>query len=272
MRRLLAKGIMAAAGLLVLAGCVNIDQEILVKKDGSGQFVGVVDVPDMSAMLAALGGAKEDGNAAEAAQKQALEEAKKTAEALAAKIEGAKVESVELVPAADKKPARIKTVVSFPDINKVNLEMINDRQEQEAKDDDDDDDDDGRITYKDGVLTIKNDSSDEVFDKLGDMGDDEARQQLKQALPFMPDGTMRIAIRVEGAITETNARHVNKDKTAVLLGSVPIKGLLEAMLNKSEDLAKANKIEDKAERAKAVEALIPGLKLEGAETITIKFQ
>ena len=85
------------------------------------------------------------------------------------------------------------------------------------------------------------------------------------------DAVHQLVIRVEGIIQETNARHVSEDRTAIILASFPMKELALAMMDKTEELNKIAEIKNREEKAKALEALIPGLKVEVAKDIFVRF-
>lgn len=256
----------ALLALATLAGCVGVDNEILVRRDGSGQLVQTMSLPDLGSMFKSAG--FEGGEEIIAQQRQeVLRHARSVADELVAGIPGGEVETVELV---EGPPARIRTVISFPDVNAVNLAAL---VGAAPPADLDNEANPLAITCRDGRLEIRNNTA-RGFDAEAaeSLFTDEQKKNLQMYVKMMDESPIRMSVRVEGRITETNARHLNQDRTALLLVSVPLKGFVEAVLGRSADLRKALAIGDAPRRAEALELLVPGLKLDPTEEITVLFE
>lgn len=101
------------------------------------------------------------------------------------------------------------------------------------------------------------------------------RDMARAALPFMKGRSLRVTVAMEnGRVAETNARHRLADDSGVVLANVPMDAFLEALLDdaKRAELEKIRDIPDPDEQLRAAENLVPGLAMDGAREIIVRFE
>ena len=110
----------------------------------------------------------------------------------------------------------------------------------------------------------------------GDAPDDkekEAVAEMFENIGMEDDMTLCFTIRMEGGFQETSARHAGEDKATITIFSGSYKSLCRAALDQFEEVKRIFEAADNVveEVAKALEALVPGLKMEVAEEIVVVF-
>ena len=248
-----------AVSALLLGGCINLESELFVKKDGSGQ---ITVTKNINPMMAGMMGGGEDG------EDSKLEEAEAEAEALAARIPGGEVVSVD-----DLGGGKMRIVVGFPDVNGLDPKVLSSTTNI-GESEGDDEDYGSTFRFAGGVLTYTNKNPKDT-EKLGEMGDqfgdEEQRENLQMFLPMLEGAGLSLTIRVDGPIAETNARHA--DGSVVTLVSLPLGAFISAAINKSDEFKAIGQATagDPDAFAQAIEDLVPGLKMDPQEEIRIRF-
>jgi len=254
-----------AASIGLMGGCINMENELLVKRDGSGLLTQTVALSEM--MMSFMGGMGEEG---EDGGDTLLEGFRTKAEEQAGRIPGGAVESVEWLE--PKKVYRV--VLSFPDINQFKGKhlMPNMNMMDGDEDDDDGEGDDGgegsKFSYANGVLIFTNESTidQEQISKMG-----EIDEGVKMMLPMFGDSAITMTIRVDGAIAQTNARHVNPDRRSITIMHMPLGAFMGLAVNQPEAYREAVDTDDPVTMATALEGAVAGLKMDVQPQITIRF-
>lgn len=270
---------LAAACALVLGGCVDMDAEIFVRRDASCRVTITAGIPDHTPFLI-LQGWQVDPHAVEELRRQAVPEARRHARRLVEPYEGARVEAVDLV--GDGPRASVRTILEFPDANVVDFGRVlrppsgdgpEEGDEGEGDAEEEPPSDGLRITCAGGVVTIARGGG-EVFDAalVDKVLGEQQKAQLRALLPAVRHDVLHVSVRVDGAIAETNARHVDRARGTVRLFVLPFGEALDAALNRTAALTKAFALADPAGRARALEALVPGFEIETADPVTIRVE
>lgn len=253
----------ALAVIMMCAGCMEVNSEILVKKDGSGTITETAYMTaEGSAMMKGMAdqmGAKSQGQGPKLLDKEKLQ---KKADAM-----GAKLVSAEEVKAEDGREG-YKAVFSFDDISK--LKMFMGDTPQPAKDGKEQ-----NFTFEftkgaPAKLVMKSPPFDPEKGPIGgDMPPDDAqaKQQIMMMKSMVKGMTAWMRLTVEGKITETNATHVNKDKTGITI----MKMDFDKMTADVDKFIAMSRIKDEAKAKEAVVDM-PGLDIETNDTVTIVFE
>lgn len=272
-----------SAGVLAVAlsSCIEINETVNLKKDGSGTIVEETILgAQMSAMMeqmAALGGGQAPDMFGEDA-------AKKRAEKLG---KGVTVAKVEKINADGKSGSRV--TFNFTDINTVSIDMSDSASgladmappgaAEEAKKEA------GEtkpitFSFKDGELTIINPQpkkpaaaelekaeAAEETDAPAEEAGPEAAQMQAMAMGMMKDMKMSAKIVVESGIAETNATH--REGNTVTLMEMDFGKLLAdpkaAAQMQKLDMQDAAALQEKLQN-------MPGIKGEEKEKVTIKLK
>jgi hypothetical protein len=263
---------LAGAFALLASSCIEHHATISLNKDGSGTIteetvMGAQAVAMMESM-AAMGG--EEGGAenpfADMADKAKAEE---KAKALG---EGVTIKEVKAIDENGRKGARV--VYAFEDINKVKFSfgdamselgegMSPDAGEEAAKDEP------MAFSYKDGVLTLKNEMDAAGGDEKEEQPDVEEMGEQEMAMAQQMFGDMKMSLKIElpGGIEKTNATHV--DGNTVTFMDIDF-GKLVSDPEKFKKFAAAQP-ESPAEMQEAVKG-IEGVKVETKEEVTIELK
>jgi hypothetical protein len=288
-------GLAGILSIALLAGCIDATTLLFVKKDGSGLVVETVYMGKaleqmMQQMAAGFGGE----TAKQAGPKELPLEIEKY-KAKAKKMgEGVKFVSAKRVTKADGSPG-VRVVYSFPDVRKLTVSedpdtpsspgggpgMMNAGQEKKKKKNP------IRFDFVKGAspkLIIKMPEAAAAKDATASPESLKAPAEMPSASPtpeqmammkqMFGDFRMRIMVKVDGEITDSNASHVQKDgksgkKCLVTLLDMNI-GELLANEEQFKKLAAMGKIEDMS-TAKYKLKDISGLKIEPEEKIEVVF-
>jgi hypothetical protein len=260
---------------LFLTGCLQIDALVKLKPDGSGTIeqkamMGGAMVAQMKSMAAAFGGDKAGG-----ADGGIYDEAKLKARA-AEMGKGVTYVSSKKETAADGSEG-FTAVYTFTDINQLKLKA-----------------DPGDFGPQGGSVKMKSSGKEPPMTfqftkgqpaslkiinprakaepaKKADAAPSPEDAMQDAMLPMMQqmlkDMRMTVAVEVAGRITETNAQW--KDGSRVTLVDVE----MNKMLADPAKFKAMTKFKDpNSAEAKAILASVPGIKVETAETVTLKFQ
>lgn len=231
--------VMAIAALM--CSCLEMNVQFMVKKDGSGQItVHNLMSPNTlggMGMMGGMGGAdakKPDPEAIKAEMKKDMMDEAKLKESAKSFGEDVTFKSVEFI---ERKDGFIgtKAIYEFKDLNKIQMEKLKTDKGGGGKSPMD------RplaFSFKKGdtpTLTV-------VMKKQEGDGEDpkktpseaEVNQQLGM-MGMFAGMKMSISVKVDGTITETNAKHVSKKKNAILLMQMD----LDKMMTDRANLTKA---------------------------------
>lgn len=249
----------AVCTTLFLSGCLQVEQIIKVKPDGSGTITMTV-VMTNEALKAMAEFSKQGGGDAKspvdelASEDKAKEQAKKLGE-------GVKFEKVEKIKNATGEGA--KMTFSFTDVTKLKPSMdMQDMGEGGGESSD------AAMSFEftkgsPAKLVVKT-----LHKKGGDAKPDAPEAddaQFQQAAQMMKGMKLTMAIEVEGQLVETDAAH--RAGSRLIFAEVPFDELLK-------DPAKFKAMNKAGEWADAVKVLkeVPGVKVEPKETVTIQFK
>ncbi|MBM4030578.1 MAG: hypothetical protein FJ291_02195 [Planctomycetes bacterium] len=236
-----------AGGALVLVGCIESKATLTVNPDGSGTLEQTLYIKQ-----------QEGQDAKELTVEKVKENCTKGAAQLG---EGVTLASVA---AAEPRPKwnGFKITYNVADISKLKVGYLPPMGGGKA-----DPDELMTFQFKPGQLTIVRPPLKVGEEKEGGKDDDAA------AAAAFEGANIEFHLRVKGAITTTNAEHVNADKTGLLLFREDLGGLLKD--KQALAIAKAmGKIKDPAElRAKLKDAtLAKYVQMQSEDTVTIEFK
>ncbi len=250
MNRILA---MVLCSALLAGGCMDMQKNVHVKKDGSATIEETVLLSAQAmAMMAQQG---QDPLAIVEAKYQ--EAAKKMGE-------GVTYVKAEKVSDPNTTQQGLKVTYAVEDINKLKLlsspTAINAPSNEEEK----------ALTFeynKDtGTLTLTPPPAD-FTDKKKQEEFEQNLPQMQMMAQMMQGLRMRIGLTVEGAITETNATYPNEDKTGLTL----IDAKLGEMFADIEKMKAMYKVSNEEEAKKLIKDW-PALKMELEKKVTVKFK
>ena len=265
--RLLALAALLPA--LFLAGCLQVDAVVKVKPDGSGTIEQKVMmtpevVAQMKSMAQAFGGDKPGAKGAEI-----YDEAKLKAQA-AEMGEGVTFTSGKKATAADGSEG-YTAVFAFTDIAKLKLKTspgafgpAGSGMSMKSKD--------APVTFqftkgRPAELTIHNERTAKKKDAAPSPEDAAQEALLPMMQQMLKDMRMNVAVEVVGKISETNAQW--KEGSRVTLMDMEMNKILADPVK----FKAMTKIKDpNSAEEKALIASVPGIKVETAETVKIKFQ
>lgn len=272
-----------SAGVLALAlsSCIEVNETVNLKKDGSGTIVEETilgaQMSGMIQQMAALGGDQAPDMFGEDAAKKRAEKFGK----------GVTVAKVEKISADGKTGARV--TFNFTDINTVSIDMsdsasgLSDMAPPGAADEAKKEAGETKpitFSFKDGELTIINpqakkpevpavekDAAPEDTDEAAADVGPEAEQMKAMAMGMMKDMKMTAKIVVESGIAETNATH-HEGNTVTLMemdfGKLMADPKVAAKMQNLDLQNPASLQEDLKD--------IPGIKGEEKEKVTIKLK
>ena len=290
------------AGLcLVAPGCFEIDVELLVAKDGSGT---VTQTIHFSKMVTKMAAADEDAPAAPGGWSPLITQVMTNREPLnrAASQLGQDVTftSAQPIRHADGREG-IRLVFACKDVSKVNLATS---QQPPGDADEDDDDDDASGGMMPGLpFAMGGDKAESYtlsFQKADPSKNTPAKLTIKSpkfveepkpgqpeqpaapapdkemamamAKAVMADMRMRVAIKVDGKITRSNAAHISDDKTSVTLMDMRLGEIVkdDALWKKFQDLEKAKSVEELRQKLQDAD-LKKVVTMETQPTVEIEF-
>ena len=247
----------AVLAVFVGGGCMQSTKEILVKKDGSGTITETSYLGEAAMAMMAQMGAQ-----AGAAGPKLLDVEKFKREA--GKLgEGVAYVSAEEI-AGEKGEKGVKVVYSFEDISKLKI------QPGEAPSDPAKAKNAFGFKFDKGTptkLTITVPSGFGMNDKEQEQTEEQIRQSLAMMKQMMKGLKMWVRLRVDGTITETNATHVNKEKTGLTL----VRMDFDKMIEDEDKFIKMSLTKDEAKAREAAKNM-PGLTMETQKEITISFE
>ncbi|MHC4885808.1 MAG: hypothetical protein ACYTGH_12070 [Planctomycetota bacterium] len=254
--------LLLGVGLLLASGCMDQTAEVKVMKDGSGELV-ITQYSTgggMAAMMGAMGGKKQEKKLDKEAWAQAAE----------SYGEGVSLKEVkEIKNKAGQKG--VKATYTIPDITKATLSQ-NAHQDGNT----------GVVTMKgkpeEAVkFAFTKGSPAEVVITVPDKKSAQAGkapqgeippQQLAMMKNMLKDMRMRIRVRVDGTISETNATFVNKKKNGVTL----LDFHMGKVVKEDENLKKLMALSKKSMKEAAGEANeIDGIKIEPETQVKVSF-
>lgn len=262
--------ILTAGLALMVSSCIEHHAVVTVNKDGSGTVTEETTMGGMAVMMMAQLPADQENPLAALADK---DEAEKKAATMG---EGVTVQKVEAVDANGRKGGKI--TYAFEDINKLKFTYGDTVTEMgdgmdgagEAAEEAKEANQPFLFTYKDGVLTVKNQDAPET--KLDEEPAEEVEEELDDASlamakQMMGDMKMSFKIAIPGGIEETNATYV--DGNEVTFMEMEMGKLLEdpdkfKKLNQDQP----DSVAEMQEILKGVE----GVKAEVLEEVTIKLK
>jgi hypothetical protein len=252
--------VVAFSVTLFLTGCLQVEQVIKVKADGSGTVTMTIIMTKEALAMMKEFSKQGGGDAKSPVDELASEEkAKEQAEKLG---EGVKFEKVEKIKNDIGEGA--KMTFSFTDISKLKPSMdMGDmgpgggEKEKEAA---------MAFEFTKGSpakLVVK--TLHQKGDKENKPDDPTDNAEFAQAAQMMKGMKLTMAIEVEGQITETDAAH--RAGSRITFAEVPFDEILK-------DQAKFKAMSKAGEWAEAVKVLkaIPGVKVEPKETVTVQFK
>jgi hypothetical protein len=253
--------VVAFSVTLFLTGCLQVEQVIKVKPDGSGTItMSIVMTKEALAMMKEL--SKQGGGDAKSPLDELASEEK--AKEQAAKFgEGVKFEKVEKI--SNNVGEGAKMTFSFTDITKVKPSMdMNDMGPG------------GGEKEKDAAMAFeftKGSPAKLVIKTVHQKGGKEENKpddptdgaEFAQAAQMMKGMKLTMAVEVEGQITDSDAAH--RAGSRVTFAEVPFDEILK-------DPAKFKAMNKAGEWSEAVKVLkeIPGVKVEPKETVTVQFK
>jgi hypothetical protein len=272
--RKLTRGILATAFALALSSCLEINQTVNLKKDGSGTIVEETILGAQAAGMLQMAALQGGGQAPEVFGEDA---AKKRAEKFGQGVTVAKVEKID-------QEGRMGTRVTYnyTDINTVKLSMSDGAPDMgamapgaaaqanaaDAKP--------ITFSYQAGALTINLPKPDKVdLDAAKDAAADsaaaqpelgpQAAQMQAMAMQMMKDMKMTAKIVIEPGIEETDATY--RDGNTITLMQMEMAKLMEdpEMMKKLQTLD----MKDRAEFEKKLKAM-EGIKSEMKDKVTVK--
>jgi len=263
------------AGVLALlaSSCIEHHATLSLNKDGSGtiteETVMGAQAVEMMEGMAAMGGEEGGGGnpfADMADKAKAEEKAKQMGE-------GVTVKEVKAIDEGGRKGARI--VYAFEDINKVKFsfgDAMSEMGEGMAPDEGGEEeagDEPMAFSYKDGVLTLKNDMEDAGAGDEGEKPEAQEMGEQEMAMAQQMFGDMKMSLKIElpGGIKETNASHV--DGNTVTFMDIDF-GKLVSDPEKFKKFAAAQP-ETPGEMQEALKG-IDGVKVETKEEVTIELK
>ncbi len=239
---------------LFLPGCLQVEQVIKVKPDGSGT-VTVSIVMTNEGIKAMAEFAKQSGGEAKSPVDELAseEKAREQAKALG---EGVKFEKVEKIKNAIGEGA--KMTFSFTDVTKLkpSMDMGDGGAEKEPA---------ASFEFTKGSpakLVMKM-----IRKKAGAAPDvpDTDDSQFQEAAKMMKGMKLTMYIEVDGQITESDAAH--REGSRVTFAEVPF----DEILKSPEKFKAMNKAGEWSEAVKVIKE-IPGVKVEPKDTVTIQFK
>jgi len=255
--------------LLVHAGCLKTDTLVKLRPNGSGtvEQTMLVNTEAFEGFAAMAGADKGDGKVSTniPSANDLLDEAKLKE---AATRLGPGVRFVSATPLQDGKLKGARAIFAFDDINKINVTSGGPSKDASN---------DAPMTFHmeqraggTSVLTVR----------MPDRAEEEARARSDEKAPPMPpqmlalfkplfaDMRIGVALELEGAIVKTNAAHVAGSRITLL--DVDFGTLIgdEGAFEKLMALGPGAKMSDVAPVIKG----IPGLKVQGTETISVEFK
>jgi hypothetical protein len=261
--------IMAFALALAVTSCIEHHVVLTLNKDGSGTITEETTLGGaVVAMMAGIPGA--DGDANPLAE---MTDESKVKEQAATMGEGVTVQTVEEVDANGRKGGKI--TYAFKDINKLKYSFggtLNDMSEGMgglggAEEGEADEAKPLNLSYRDGVLTLKNDAVADAGAKEEEPAEEMDEAGIAMAKQMMGDMKMSFKLEFPGGIAESNATHV--DGNTVTMMEMEMGKLLED----PEKFKKLNqaKPETAAEMQEALKG-IEGVKVEIRDEVTIKLK
>lgn len=255
-------GLLAALLCTFVSGCLQVEQTVNLKPDGSGTIV-ISTVMSKEAMdqIAAFGGANPDNKPKSPVDEMMNED--KAKEQAGKMGEGVKFEKAEKIKTDKGEGAKL--TFSFTDINKVKMDVsLGDAAPQKA---------DGKppVSFQftkgsPAKLTMTMNQPQKEEKKADDAPEDPNEAQGLAMMQQMIKG-MRITmnLNVDGTLVATNATH--KDGNKITIMEIPMDELLKDP-KKFKASQKAGSFTD----AMSILKDVPGLKMETKPNVTVEFK
>ncbi|MDX1680897.1 MAG: hypothetical protein R3242_09220 [Akkermansiaceae bacterium] len=248
---------LGALTLTLLTSCLQNETTLSLNKDGSGTITEITTFgPEIFQMMGAVG---EGGDPMEQMLQQNKERSEK---AVASMGEGVTLKEVKAINRDGKKG--VITVYEFKDVNKLNYVFGQSMNEGGPEGEEGEP---LKLSYKDGVLTLDNTLEEGDAGDADVAGEAPGPEEMAMAKQMMKDVRMSFKLEFPGGIAETNGEYVDGNKVTLMDLD------MGALVNNDEKF-KEFMTSDPGSAAEAKKILdgIEGIKVEGADTLSVKLK